>query len=166
MDNKDQVLVGIIGSAHGVDGRVKVLCLSDNPQRFAASAVLTTNKGRQLTIESVSAHKGMLLVKFAGVDDRTAAEKLRDSELVADPQSAPPLPEGEYYHFQLEGLEVIENGVKLGRLKEILSYSANDIYVVSREEGNDLLIPALKSIVKSIDLTNGTITVELPEGLK
>lgn len=166
MNNKNQVLVGIISSAHGVDGRVKVLCLSDNPERFAADAVLTTSKGRQLVIESVSEHKGMLLVKFAGVDDRNAAEKLRDSELVADPQTVPPLPEGEYYHFQLEGLEVIENGIKLGRVKEILTYTANDIYVVSREEGNDLLIPALKSIVKNIDITNGTMTVELPEGLK
>jgi len=108
----------------------------------------------------------MLLTKFVGVDDRDAAEGLRNCELVIDPQSAPQLPEGEYYHFQLEGLEVIENGINLGRIKEILSYSANDIYVVSREDGADILIPALKDIVKNIDLAGGTMTVELPEGLK
>ncbi|MEG2212734.1 MAG: hypothetical protein RRY35_02430, partial [Clostridiales bacterium] len=88
---ENQVLVGVIIAPHGIDGLVSVECLSDNPQRFAAGAVIDTSAGTKLTVIRSSMHKGRLLVSFAGIDSRDAAEKLRKIQLYISPALAGPL---------------------------------------------------------------------------
>ncbi|MDO4582353.1 MAG: ribosome maturation factor RimM [Bacillota bacterium] len=163
---EDHILVGVVLSAHGVDGRISAEALSDDPARFSAGSKLLTDSNGELTIESASWHKGRLLLKISGIDDRSAAERLRGLKLLADRRSSTPLPDGQYYHYQLLGLEVYERGQLLGTLTDILSYTANDVYVTATPEGQQILIPALKSVVKKVDLSDGRIEVELPEGLR
>lgn len=167
--NHDNIMVGVIIAPHGIAGCVAADCLSDNPLRFHSGAVLLLDQPvlghKQLTLETASTHKGRLLLKFREIPDRNAAELLRGRKLLVTEEQVPPLPEGEYYHFQIIGLRVLENGQELGKIEDILDYTANDIYVLRRPDGSETLIPALKSIVKRIDIAAGLMEVELPPGL-
>ena len=164
--NDDSLIqVAAIIAPHGVAGMVSADGLSDNPRRFSAGAELKDAAGRLFRIQSAGRHKGRLLLKLAGVDNREQAEKLRGLALYVEPGDSPPLPEGEYYHFQLLGLEVREDGRRLGEISDILSLSANDVYVLRRDDGGETLIPALKSVVRKVDLVAGYLEVMLPEGL-
>ena len=161
-----KVLVAVIAAPHGIDGAVSAEVYSDNPRRFAAGAELATASGEKLRIVSASPHKGRLLLRLSGVEDRNAAEKLRGLRLYVDESEVEPLPEGSWYWFQLLGLTVKEKGRVLGEIVEILPYTANDVYVVQRENKKDLLIPALKDVVKQVDLDAKVMEVELPAGLE
>ena len=161
-----KVLVAVIAAPHGIDGAVSAEVYSDNPRRFAAGAELATASGEKLRIVSASPHKGRLLLHLSGVEDRNAAEKLRGVKLYVDESEVEPLPEGSWYWFQLLGLTVKEKGRVLGEIVEILPYTANDVYVVRRQNKKDLLIPALKDVVKQVDLDAKVMEVELPAGLE
>lgn len=161
-----KVLVAVIAAPHGIDGAVSAEVCSDNPRRFAAGAELATASGEKLRIVSASPHKGRLLLRLAGVADRNAAEKLRGVRLYVDESEVEPLPPGSWYWFQLLGLTVREKGRVLGEIAEILPYTANDVYVVRRQNKKDLLIPALKDVVKQVDLEAKVMEVELPAGLE
>ena len=165
-DPEGKVLAAVVVSPHGIGGAVSVESYSDNPRRLTPGAELLTAQGRVMRIRSASPHKGRLLLCFEGVEDRNAAEKLRGLRLYVDESEVEPLPEGSWYWFQLLGLEVRENGHVLGELTDILPYTANDIYVVRRPEGGELMVPALRSVVKKVDLTAGVMEVELPAGLE
>ena len=164
-----KVLCGFIKGVHGVRGLVKVEKLSDNPLRFAAGSLLEARFPHQaeriLRVETASMHKGYLLVQFADVNSKEEADKLRGAELFGDIADTIPLPEGQFYHFQLLGLKVIENGIELGQISEILERPANDIYLLKNTDGKEILIPALKQVVKRVDLEQGIMEVELPAGL-
>lgn len=160
-----QILVAVLTSPHGIHGAIYADRLTDNPQRLTAGASLYTETGEALQIEKASLHKGRLLLTFCGICDRNAAEALRGTRLFVPASALPELPQGSYYHHQLVGLTVVENGLTLGTISEVLSYTANDIYLMQRPDGKEVLIPALKSVVKEIDLTAGTMTVVLPQGL-
>ena len=164
------ILCGFIKGAHGVRGLVKVESLSDNPARFAAGSILEVQLPQKppqsLSVETASAHKGQLLVQFAGVNSKEAADRLRGAKLMASVASSAPLAAGQFYHYQLIGLRVLENGLDLGQIVEILDRPANDLYVLQTPEGQEVLIPALKQIIKRIDLEQKLMEVELPAGLK
>ena len=94
------------------------------------------------------------------------AEKLRNALVYVPTADRPALPAGEYYHHQLLGLRVTgEDGNDLGRLTEILSTAAHDIYVVRSESGAEILLPAIDEVILEIDLDNGLLRVHLLPGL-
>lgn len=166
MSKNYEIIVGEILAAFGIKGQVKVQSASDFPQRFAVgNSLFVQSAGREMCIESAAWHGQNLLLKFAGIDDRTAAEALAKSLLLIEKEQVAPLPEGHYYHFQIVGLQVYEKDKKLGVITEVLSHAANDIYVVEKTEGGQLLLPALKSVIKEILLEGGKIQVKLPPGL-
>ena len=165
-DPEDKVLVAVVVAPHGLNGAVSAESCSDNPRRFNPGAELITAQGQVMRITSASPHKGRLLLCFAGVEDRDAAEKLRGLRLYVDRSQVEPLPEGSWYWFQLLGLEVRQHGVRLGELTDVLPYTANDIYLVKRDDGRELMLPALRSMVKKVDLEAGVMEVELPAGLE
>lgn len=165
IDPGEKILVGKIIAPHGIGGLLSIEGLSDNPKRFAPGATLATAAGQRLTVERSQIHKGRLLVGFAGIADRDAADKLRGEELFIEQSEVAKLPKGVYYHYQIVGLTVKQQGQTIGVVSDILTYSANDIYLTKKEGGGEILIPALKSVVKSIDLEQGVMEVELPEGL-
>ncbi len=162
-----EILVGQVVGAHGVRGMVKVAVITQKPEkRFAKGRSLWLAKpGRWFEVESVQPHQSILLVKFAGVDDRDAAIALFPSEIRIAKAELEPLPEGEYYYFELLGLSVYSEGAFLGTLSDILETGANDVYVIAREGKKDLLVPALKDVIQKTDLSARRLDVKLPAGL-
>lgn len=166
MDKTEKINVGKIIGVHGIKGQVKVEVLTDNPSRFDKGSVLWCEKtGNWLTIETASWHKEILLVKFAEIANRDMAEALAPSYLKVDRASVAPLPEGEYYYFEIEGLSVYTEGNYFGKIISVQATGANDIYNVKMENGKIIAIPALESVIKKIDIAAGTMEVEIPDGL-
>ncbi len=163
------ITVGEIVNTQGVHGEVRVIPATDFPERFfKTKKILVLQKGqrREYAIEKAWEHKKFVILKFAEIPDMTSAEKLKGALLQITAEELTPLPKGSYYQFQIIGLKVVdENGLELGTVSHILRTGANDVYEVKRPEGKDLLIPALKAIIKKIDLPGGKMEVELPEGL-
>src|SRR5690242_13737522 len=165
-----QLVVGRIGRAHGIKGEVTVEVRTDEPElRLAPGAVLSTDPASTgpLTIETGRVHSGRLLLRFTGVRDRDAAEALRNTLLIAevDPDE---LPEGEdeYYDHQLIDLDVVtEDGVEVGRITEISHLPSQDLFVVERPDGTEVMIPFVQEIVTEIDLEEQRAVIDPPPGL-
>lgn len=162
-----RITIGKIIAPHGVRGEVKVLPLTDFPDRFQTmKSVWLDIKGKEMGVESVRFNNETPLVKFSGIDDRDQAEKLRNGLLQVLPEELVVLPAGHYYQFQIIGLAVSnEVGLSLGTVSEIIQTGANDIYVVKNQQGKELLIPALKETVLAIDIPAGRMVVKLLPGL-
>jgi 16S rRNA processing protein RimM len=161
------VAVGRVGSAHGIRGEVVVEPWTDDPQdRFAEGAVLQRAAGSTLRVTSARAHGSRLLVRFVGIDDRTAAEALRGCVLLVDPAARPPLTDpDEFYDSDLVGLvATTTSGGELGPVREILHLPGTD-YLVIDINGQDRLVPFVAAIVPTVDVHAGRIVVDPPEGL-
>ena len=165
-----QVVIGRIGRPHGVLGLVTVEVRTDDPDlRFAPGAVLLTDppeRGPLVVAESRS-HSSRLLLALAGVDDRSAAESLRGTVLVAevDPQASPQDPE-EFYDHQLIGLDVIgQDGVSIGTVAEVLHLPGQDVLAVHRPSGGEVLVPFVTAIVPEVDLPGRRVVIDPPPGL-
>ena len=164
-----KVITGKILAAHGIKGEVKVKPLTDNPRRYRRGNSLYLEKEDTFVlITSVrDAGDDLLIVKFKGVDDRTRAEKLRGSFLQVEEENVPTLPEGEYYHFQLLGMEVVEeDGTYLGLLSDFVESGSNDVYKIDCGNGDYLLLPALKQVMTEVDVAKKKMIVRLLPGLK
>lgn len=163
------ITVGEIVNTQGIRGEVRVIPSTDFPERFKNTKkilVLLKGQRREYAVEKVWEHKKFIIFKFAEVPDMTTAEKLKGGLLQVTREELTPLPKDNYYIFELVGLKVIdEQDQELGEVTQVLRTGANDVYVVKRKEGKDILIPALKSVVKEIDVPRGIMKVELPEGL-
>ncbi|MDY0812840.1 ribosome maturation factor RimM [Kitasatospora purpeofusca] len=165
-----QLVVGKIGRAHGIKGDVSVEVRTDEPElRLGPGAVLFTDPASAgpLTVESGKVHSGRLLLRFAGVKDRNAAEELRGTLLIAevDPEESPDDPE-EYYDHQLIGLDVVLlDGTPVGELTEVVHLPYQDLLTVRKADGTDALVPFVKRIVPTIDLENQRAVIDPPVGL-
>ena len=152
----------------GLGGEFKALPLTDFPQRFDPGArIFIAQQPR--TVQRALWHKGRVYLRCRGVDSREAAEALR-GELIEVPAGERPPgarpDDGFWYLDEIEGLQVrTADGDELGAVREVLQTGANDVYVVARDDRPDLLIPALKDVIRSIDLDAAQITVDLPDGL-
>jgi len=163
--------IGQITTTQGVQGEVRVLPLTDFPDRFSAlSGVIVTRNGSRcdLAVEGVRWHKQYVIIKFAGYDTPEKAAELRGAFLQVPEQDLVKLPDGHYYLFQLVGLRVIDTGGReLGTITDVLPTGSNDVYVVRDcSSAREILVPALKSVVKTIDIDGGVMSVELPPGLE
>ncbi|MCL7491084.1 ribosome maturation factor RimM [Streptomyces sp. MCA2] len=165
-----QLVVARIGRAHGIKGEVTVEVRTDEPElRLAPGAVLATESSSvgPLTIATGRVHSGRLLLRFEGVADRTAAEALRNTLLIAevDPEEVPEDPE-EFYDHQLIDLDVVtRDGTEIGRISEISHLPYQDLLVVQRPDGSEVLIPFVSEIVPEIDLEEQRAVVDPPPGL-
>ena len=152
------IRVGQVVGAFGIAGAVKVRSLTDFPDRFAPGSELTMG-GVGHRVEWSRQQATGLVVKLAGVDDRTAAQAQRLRYLEVPEDSLRPLPDGRWYHHQLVGLAVrSESGCDLGTLTEVVEPPANDVWV-ARRGGDELLIPVIPDAVLSVDVGAGTVTV-------
>ncbi|MCE7079949.1 ribosome maturation factor RimM [Streptomyces sp. ST2-7A] len=165
-----QLVVARIGRAHGIRGEVTVEVRTDEPEiRLGPGAVLATDPPEvgPLTIETGRVHSGRLLLRFEGVRDRSGAEALRNTLLIAevDPEEVPEDPE-EFYDHQLVDLEVVtEAGTVIGRVAEISHLPGQDLLVVERSDGGEVLIPFVHAIVPEVDPASGRLLVTPPPGL-
>ncbi|GAA2462706.1 ribosome maturation factor RimM [Streptomyces pulveraceus] len=165
-----QLVVARIGRAHGIKGEVTVEVRTDEPElRLGPGAVLATEPAGAgpLTIETGRVHSGRLLLRFEGVRDRTAAEALRNTLLIAevDPTELPEDPE-EFYDHQLMDLDVVlADGTEVGRITEITHLPSQDLFIVERPDGSEVMIPFVEEIVTEIDLAEQRAVITPPPGL-
>lgn len=163
--------VGKIVNTHGIQGEVRVISQTDFPEeRYRKGQRLTLfreNKAPlELTVAGHRKHKNFDLLTFEGYPTINDVEPLRDGILKVSKDELSELTENEYYYHEIIGLTVIdEQARELGKIKEILSPGANDVWVVQRKGKKDALIPYIESVVKQIDLDKGEVHIEIPEGL-
>jgi 16S rRNA processing protein RimM len=150
----------------GLRGELKVRIETDFPDRFSRlSHVLLGAEREPFEVEAFRQQQGHGLLKLKGCDDRNAAERLRDSEVQIPLSEAMPLPAGQYYSYQVEGLAVCtEEGEPLGTIEEVLFTGGNAVYVTQGPRG-EVLIPVLRDVVLKTDLEGGQVVVRLPAGL-
>lgn len=160
------VAVGRVSRAHGVQGEVAVLVLSEVEGRFAPGATLWLEDGRTLTVESSKPHRGGLLVRFREVRDREQAEGLQRALLVVPESSSPSLPEGSWWDHQIEGCAVeTDRGRPLGTVREVIHTAANDVWSVVDGGGRETLVPVLIDVLVSVDVSAKRIVVREIAGL-
>ena len=150
---------------HALHGELKVDPLTDIPDRFQPGRTLQIGE-RVYTVRAAHMHQKTLLLALEGVASRTAADKLRNLLIELPEEELPALGPGEYYRYQLLGIEVFDTaGEPLGRIEEVIDTGANDVYAVRNAEG-ELLVPAIDTVVKRVDVGAGRMTVDVPPGLE
>lgn len=162
----DTVLVGEVLKPHGVKGEMKVYPLTHDSARFKRlSQVILTKSGQEQRLNVIKAgvQGEMVSLLLEGIDTVEKAESYRGWEVRIDRSEVPPLQEG-WYHFELEGMDVFEGTRHLGKLVSILETGANDVYIVQGDLG-EICIPALKTVVKNVDVAAKRMEVVLPPGL-
>jgi len=168
MDTADLIAVGEIVKPQGINGEFKVIPLTNNLKRFGEMRRVywkCTGGFRELFIEDYRPFKAFILLKFAGIDSLTEADLLGRGLIFIPRSERPRLPEGEFYQDEIVGLEVYTTaGLLLGKIVQILETGSNDVYCVSGP-AREVLIPALKNVIKTIELDQSRMVVELPAGL-
>ncbi|MEX2229739.1 MAG: ribosome maturation factor RimM [Dehalococcoidia bacterium] len=160
-----RVAVGMINAAWGLKGHVKVTPLTSNPDRLAVDAELLIRGQRRRVLEHVEPY-GYPILRFEGYPDRTAAEALRGEVIEIEEDELRELPPGEYYVDDLVGMDVVmPDGEAVGRLVDVLSTGANDVYVVRRQGARDVLIPAIPNVVLDVDVAGKRMTIDPLPGL-
>ncbi len=167
------LVVGRVVKAHGVTGEVVVDVRTDDPDtRFAPGTPLRARpKGgspeHEYVVESSREHSGRLLVRLAGVSDRSAADALRGTLFLVDSEALPPTDDpDEFYDHQLEGLRVVTaDGQLVGNVNEVLHTAAGELLSVTSETGAEVLVPFVSAIVTAVSLEDRTIEIDPPDGL-
>ncbi len=157
------VVVGRIGRAHGIRGDLGVDIRTDEPERRFAPGSSVIAGTRTLTIVSTRQHSGRLIVRFDGVNDRTAAETLHGTVLEAE-VTADELPEDpeEFYDHQLIGLEVRTGDTVIGTITQVIHLPAQDTLAVKAGE-REILIPFVRDLVPELHVAAGYVLVaDLP----
>jgi 16S rRNA processing protein RimM len=169
-EDTEYLLVGRIVKPHGLRGEVLIRVLSDNPDRFAAGAELLwgadLDSAQPVTIVSSRDHKGALLVFFEGIHSLEEAEPLREWLLFVGASEIGELEdEDAFWEHQVIGLDVLHvNGTALGRVADVLARPAQDLWSIETASG-EVLFPAAKELVVSVDLDAGKVVIDPPEGL-
>ena len=166
---EDRLRVGVITSPHGIHGEVKIFPTTDDPQRFKKlkKVIVDTHKEqKEMEIGGIKFFKNLVIATLSGIEDRNQAEKYRSADILIEREDALPLGEDEYYICDILGFTVTnDDGTVLGTLEDVLTSCANDVYVVKRENGKEILIPSTKECVLSTDLNSKNIVVHLLKGM-
>jgi 16S rRNA processing protein RimM len=160
--------IGQVVALFGVRGELKVRLLTDIPNRFQQlEAVYASTNHQSLVVEHVRPYKGdMVVLKFAGIDDANTAETFCRQDLQIPADQLAKLPPDSYYQHDILGLEVITlSGKILGPIVEILETGSNDVYIIKGSDGKQLMIPAIKDVIKQIDLLRRTVYIDPLPGL-
>jgi 16S rRNA processing protein RimM len=150
----------------GVKGELLLELLTGNPRHLMQSANLYFGAAhRACAVASMRRHGKDYLLRLEGVEGRDAAERLRAETIFLRTDEQPPLPEGVYYTYQIEGLQVVtDDGAELGSITEIIKTGANDVYVVRSPRG-EILLPAIPEVIRDVRLEDHTMIVHLLDGL-
>lgn len=159
------IILGRVIGAHGIRGEIKVRAETDSVETFLQVGEVEIN-GRRYQVVGARPHKRKVLLSLAQINTRNEAEALSGQEVRVAQHQLPPLSEGEYYHFEILGLAVYQadNGAYLGRVTEIISTAAHDVYVV-REGGREYLVPAREGVIEEIDLDQGWMRINPQAGV-
>lgn len=161
----ETIKLGLITAPQGIKGEFRVLPYTDEPTRFEEiDAVLLDGQKRR--IENVWYRPNMVILKLEGIDDRNAAEKLRNKELLLDRKDMWEQPEDTFLIDDLVGCLVIsEDNMPLGVLQQVHSRPAQDLFEIEGPDGKTFLVPAVKEFIKGVDLENKIIMIRVIDGL-
>ena len=160
------VAVGRITRAHGVQGELAVLVISEVPGRFADGETVWLEDGRTLTVESSRPHKDRLLVRFREVQSREQAESLQRALLVVPESLSPELPEGSWWDHRIVGCALeTDTGRALGTVRDVIHTGANDVWSAVGEDGTETLVPVLRDVILEVDMDAKRIVVREIPGL-
>lgn len=159
--------IGKIINTQGLKGEVRVLPLTDDVKRFddAKFVFIDDQKLIKTDVEHVRYQKDLVIIKFKNIDTIEDAEKLKNTYILIDRKNAIKLSNDRYFVCDIIGLLVYStDDCFYGEITDVIQTGSNDVYVV-KNHNKEILIPALKTVVKEIDINNGRMVVELPEGL-
>ena len=163
----DRVIIGEVVKPQGIQGEIKVYPITDDPARFKQLKTVLLSDGKvtiSYHVKTVRVDpKGMVFLNLQGINTREDAEKYRGYTVEVDKSQVPPLKD-RWYYFELEGMKVYENDVLLGVLTKVIATGSNDVYLVQGEE-QEILVPALKTVVRNVDVPGKRMDVVLPPGL-
>ena len=165
----DYFEIGHIDNTHGLKGELKVRSYSSTNRRFeelSSILVKIADNYESYDIEKVRYQNDIVLLKLKNVDVIEEAEKLKGKSIFIKREDAKELDEDEYYIADLLGSEVYEEDTFLGTLEDIFTAGAADVYVIKCKGKDDLLLPALKSVILETDVANKKIKVKIPNGVK
>jgi 16S rRNA processing protein RimM len=164
--DESTVAVGRITRAHGVQGELAVLVISEVPGRFADGETVWLEDGRTLTVESSRPHKDRLLVRFREVQTREQAEALQRALLVVPEFLSPELPEGSWWDHWIAGCAIeTDTGRALGTVHDVIHTAANDVWSAVDDDGTETLIPVLRDVILDVDIDAKRIVVREIPGL-
>lgn len=162
----ERVCVGAVAGAFGVRGEARLKSFCADPEAIGTYGPLEDESGRRFEIRLTRPVKGGFAARLSGVATREAAEALRGTRLYAPRDRLPPLPEDEFYHADLVGLDVVDTGGSpLGRVRAIHDHGAGDILEVRGPGGGELLLPFTEAVVPTVDVAAGRIVADPPPGL-
>ncbi len=165
---EDLLLVGQFTLPHGVRGQLKFHAITNRPEHLARVKTIFVGEGlTPYPLVRIAAHKAaVMIVTLGNVSTREGAEELRGQEVYIRQNEAAPLDEDEYYLHDLPGLQVqTTEGTTLGVVKEVIETGANEVLVVTRTEGGEVLIPMIKDVIKELDVAAGRVTIAPLPGL-
>ena len=161
----EKILIGKITSAVGLKGEVKVYNYSDGIGIYEDTPKVYIGD-TLMDVTGVRTQKNMVVLRLAQIMDRTAAEKLRGTEVFVTEDDLPELPEGQYYVRDLIGMQVVTDaGEALGEVSDVIQNTAQDLFEVKMADGRKVLIPKVDAFVLDIDAQQRRITVHVQEGL-
>ncbi|MFZ7132076.1 MAG: ribosome maturation factor RimM [Eubacteriales bacterium] len=162
---KNTLVIGRITSPHGIIGEVNVYPLTDDPQRFSLLKNIIIN-GAQYQIEKVRYQNTTVILKLDGLTNRNGAETLKNAYIEIPREDGVSLQEDQYFIVDLIGLKVYEKAQQIGILKDIIQSGSTDIYVIAIEEQGEIMVPAIKEYILDINIDDGKMEVDIPQGLK
>lgn len=163
--NNNLIDVGQIVNTHGLKGEVKVNPWTDAPEVFELFTRVYTEDGRAFEVRGVRYQKSCVLLKLKGIDDVDSAESMRNKTLYAERELFSDLPQDTFLVADIIGLIVKENEKEYGKVTDVITTGSNDVYTVRQNDGRMIYIPAIKSVVKEINIKSGYIEIEMPAGL-
>lgn len=163
----EYLVVGFLRRPHGVKGEILMDVHTDFPERLkTGKTVFVGDSYQPMVMASLRPHAAGMLVRFRGIKTPEGAGQYRNTWVYVPTASRPALPEGEYYHHQLIGLNVIsDEGRELGMLVDVLETGANDVYVVRDADGREALLPAIPPVILEVRLADRQMRVHLLDGL-
>ena len=163
----NRILIAQIGAAHGIKGEVRVKAFGDDPLSLGEFGALTSEAGKRFKIKALRPAKGsMLVVRFDGVGDRTAAEALNGTQLFVDREQLPAPEDGEFYHTDLIGCTVVdEAGIPVGTVIGVPNFGAGDLLDIRLEDGTTTFVPFDDTYVPEIDIEANRIVVSSLDSL-
>ena len=163
----EYLVVGFLRRPHGVKGEMLMDIHTDFPERLKTGMSLYVGDQYQpMVVASRRSHASGMLVRFRGIKSPEEAGLFRNTWVYVPTANRPSLPEGEYYHHQLIGLNVVtDEGRILGTVVDIIETGANDVYVVRDADGDEVLLPAIPPVILDVQLADRRMRVHLLDGL-
>ncbi|MBQ4527670.1 MAG: 16S rRNA processing protein RimM [Clostridia bacterium] len=157
--------VGQIVNTHGLRGEIKVSPRTDYPEFFEEISGVYTEDGTYYKITGIKYHKNTVILKLRGINTVEEAEAMRREVLYVPKSIFDELPDGTYLIADIIGLEVRDDSCVYGKVTDVFQTGSNDVYTVEKTGDDILYLPALKSVIREINIDEGYILVTIPEGL-